>query len=825
MKQLKNGLNAVYYYDLPSMIDEGDSIASIIQKAQAIVEARKQNSGPLQKAKDNTLAGLEDLQQSLETLKENIGGYCEDVVKVNRIIEESNKILGNIPLFRTAAEVLCSRLSEGKIRIVSIGEKNQGKSLFNQIFTGLPKDSKILKVKAHNATKDCTGAVNTFYHKEGQTLPLIKVEFLTVKEIVDNIKSAIKLIQTEIKDSHWTLTGIDSIRDKIELKNFLANTNHQAVIANLTINPEIKSSLEQYFDSDNNLGFVDLLGKSQITVSENDVDEYNDMQHPSKHFLAVKKINVTLDLYREGLFQYFEVADTKGLSAEAGAVANQKLIYDVINESDAVLSIARTGGQQNWKIYTQALGDPYRNNQVFKEKHFAIINVEEGHEMESADAGAKFIDDQKLSDYCYIGRLWEDANTDSHDQSIPHGENPCIPKDFVDNLIIHMLGKIAKHITEIDNERIAICQQSGNTISGALSKLKQLLADIDYTPFDEDKLVKEKVREFCDSALKYIEEQQCEILEKKRSESDEEELDADLYYKHVTEKNNENRFASVYEILTGEQFSGTLPKVDDDDESDIEIEKAVTYLLQSEIVNNQIPVKLNNRFYFGVYANELVWAIRRVVLETLFEREKQHPIACKMKEDLFDKLWELFHLNEISGKPVKWDAAYVDEEIHEMKVLNNVYNKGVFSPFIKSEVLMTPYSFLKEYFALLSNNIDEDDEGNFIEKPELDDKLCHKAIEKEFAKLALREKIIDSIKNFPDYMETFCNNIIDAIGNFTAEVAKNGSSFYRNNIEVIASDQDNDRLQKSRNWEEVSRCKRSIEQYKFENLPLISINE
>lgn len=822
MKQLKNGLNAVYYYDLPSMIDEGDSIASIIQKAKAIVEARKQNSGPLQKAKDSTLAGLADLQLSLENLKENIASYCEDVTKINKIIEESNKILGNIPLFRTAAEVLCSRLAEGKIRIVSIGEKNQGKSLFNQIFTGLPANSKILKVKAHNATKDCTGAVNTFYHKDGQTLPLIKVEFLTVKEIVDNIKSAIKLIQAGINDSNWTLRGIDSIRDKDELKSFLTNTNHQAVIANLTINPEIKSSLEQYFDSDNSLSFVDLLGKSQITVSENDVDEYNDMQHPSKHYLAVKKINVTLDLHRDGLFQFFEVADTKGLSTEAGAVANQKLIYDVINESDAVLSIVRTGGQQNWKIYTQALGDPYRNNCVFKKKHFAIINVEEGHEMESADAGAKFIDDQKLSDYCYIGRLWEDSETDSHDSSIPTDQSHCIPKAFVDNLIIHMLGKIASHITEIDNERIKICQQSGTIIEDSLTKLKELL-DIDYTLFDEDKLVKEKVRGFCKAALNYIDEQKIQIIREKENKEEDVDSDNELYYRNVTDKKNENRFTSVYEVLTGESYPGKLPQYDEDDEScDKEITEAVNYLYQSDKVQSRIDKDLDYRTHVGEHADQLVWAFCHVILEPLFESETQHPIACKKKEEFFDKLWELFHLNVISEQASKWDALFVDEKISEMEMINKVFYKGVFSPFVKSGKLMTPYSFLKEYFSLLSHPSDDEDEY-VEEKQSLDESFCRKAIVNEITRLGIREKIIDSIKNFPVYMEAYCNNISDAIERFDADVSLHGCQFYKDNIKLIASEKDNEKLQKSQLWVDVSRCINNIKQYKFENLPLISI--
>lgn len=829
MKQLNNGLTALYFYDLPAVVNEGESIASIIQKAKAIVDARKENAIPLQQAKENTLSGLENLHSFLEKVMLNIADYVEDQVLVNKITEESDRILQNIPLFKKTAEVLCSRLGEGKIRIVSIGEKSQGKSLFTQIFTGLHPESKILKVKAHNDTRDCTGAVNTFYHKDGQNRPLIRVEFLTVTDIVENIKSAIGLIQDEIHNPNWTLKGVESICDKSGLKLFLTNTNHQAEITSLVINPEIKSSLGQYFGNEEETSFVDLLGRPSIPVPESDVDEYNDMQHSSRHYLAVKRINITLDLFREGLFQYFEVADTKGLSAEAGAVANQNIIYDVINESDAVFSISRTGQQQNWKFYNQALGDHYRNNAVFKNKHFAIINVEEGFPMASADAGTKFLDDQKLSNFCYIGRLFEDSETDSTDLSIPksdNGENYCTPKSFVDNLIIHMLGKIANHITEIDNERIRICQQSGNIISESLSKLKELLGNISYTQFDEEKLVTEKVRGFCDAALKFIEEQKTEIRKEREKDSDNEESDYELYHRYVTDKTSENRFASVYEVLTGEQYPGKLPQVDNDDE-DKEIEKAVSYLFQSEKVTTRIAKNLNNQIHVGEYADELVWAIRAVILDPLFEREKQHPIACKKKEEIFTHLWELFSLDQISGKCDSWDVNYVDDKIREMRVLNDVYKKGVFSPFEKSDELMTPYSFLKEYFRLLSlpqNN--DDDEEDYIEKKQnLDNTLCLKAIENEIARLSIKEKIINRIKHFPDSIESYCNNVINAIGNFDGDIAKYGCQFYLDNIEVIASDTDKERLQKSRRWDEVSTSIYGIMQYKFDNLPLISISE
>lgn len=827
MKQQKNGLNAIYYYDLPSMVNEGQTITSIIQKAQAIVTARQTNAIPLQQAKENTLAGLEDLQSSLETIKESIGSYTEDDSKVKKITEEADKILRNIPLFKSSAEILCSRLSEGKIRIVSIGEKSQGKTLFTQILTGLPPTSKLLKVKAPNNINDCTGAVNTFYHKSGQELPLIMVEFLTVKEVVEYVKEAIKLIQGELEDKNWTLRGIDSIQDKNGLKTFLSDTNHQAKIANLVINPEVKSSLTQYFE--NGVGFVDLLGNPQKNVPENDIDEYNDMQHPSKHYLAVKRINVTLDLHREGLFQYFEVADTKGLSVASGAVANQKLIYDVINESDAVFSIARTGQQQNWKVYTQALGNNYRNNEVFRKKHFAIINVQEGLGMSSADEGVKWIDEQLLSDYCYVGRLKEDSKTDRSDSSVPKkedGKNHCVPGNFVNTLIIHMLSKIADHITEIDNGRIKICQQSGNNIAESLSKLKELLGDIDFTPFDEEKLVKEKVRGFYKAAHEYIDLQKEEIRKEKEKKMDEDDNDSDneLYYRHVTDKSNENRFASVYEVLTGEHYPGKLPQLDDDDEDsrDEEIKKAVICLFQSEKIQSRIAENLNTDIFVGEYANELVWAFRHVILDPLFDREKQHPIACKKKEDYFKELWEIFKLGQISGENNKWDETYVNDNIHEMKLLNEVYKKGVFDSFEKSDGLLTPYSFLKEYFRLLSSLHDSDEE--YVEKQNLDDELCLEAIENEIKKLSLRKKIIARIKNFPDAIDSYCTNIADAIGNFAGDVAKYGCQFYKDNIDFIATEEDKERLKKSRRWKDVDNCRSNIMQYKFENLPLISIS-
>src|SRR5574344_1776524 len=55
-------------------------------------------------------------------VKDRIGLFVNDQDSVDKIKDNCNKMLENITEFKSSAQIICDRLQEGKIRIVSIGE-------------------------------------------------------------------------------------------------------------------------------------------------------------------------------------------------------------------------------------------------------------------------------------------------------------------------------------------------------------------------------------------------------------------------------------------------------------------------------------------------------------------------------------------------------------------------------------------------------------------------------------------------------------------------------------------------------------------------------
>ena len=801
MEQLKNGLNLIYFDDL----EHNAEVESIKQQAKAICDARRQNAKPLMQAKNDTFVGLVGLENAVRDIKTNIGTFSDSQDTTNAIIVECDKILSSIPEFKKAAEILCSRLNEGKIRIVSIGEKSQGKSLFTQIYTHIEEGSKILKVKDSNDVDDCTGAVNTFHHKDNQSVPLIEVEFLSLEDIKNVLLSYISDIQQYPQYKTWTIAGLSNISTKQDLINIVSDANNLALINALSNIPsDTKKGIKQYFS--HGTEYIRKLGISRQSISEDEIEQYNDMQNPLAYYLAVDNISITLDLGMNGLFEYFEVADTKGASLEAGTLAN-KNIFKVIDESDAVFSIAKANQTQTWKFYNEALGSKYRGDAVFKDKHFAIINLDENFGRTAAKTGVDVLDDQNLSHYCYIGRLREDKNTDS-----------CDPSAFVQDLIVHMLGKIASNITKFDNERIKTCRLSGDAIKDALLELRKLLDKVKYQKFDEKQLVKDKIREFCNIARTYINSQIDQINLNDDEDTDEEE-NYNLYYKEVTNNDENNRYASLYEVLTGKKYTKNFPTAFDEDK-DVELYDAVDDLLKIVNEKSRIKENMNNEVHVGEYVDSLSGAMVDEIWPRLFERRIQHPITFKKRDELFDELWKIFKLDIIfAGCPI-WASDCVDKT-DKLRIINKVYNEGINEQFQSGKSLFTSYTILSEYFNVLRHVGDEDEDTK--KESRLDENLLHKAFENEIGRLKIREAIIDRIKTYPKAIKTFYEEARTAINTVDANAHSSDDDFYFSHISQIASETDQQKLLDARLWDQVSVSVSKVKQYEFENIPLIKI--
>lgn len=802
-------LEVLDYKEL-SRIGKNVKIDGIIKKAKAICEARIQNAQPLNQAKEEVLSGLDGVLKSISHVRGIAGNFTQDKDLPGKIDAVCDKLLQAIPEFKKSVEILCSRMNEGKIRIVSIGEKSQGKSLFTQIYTQIPDASPILKVKAPNNTDDCTGAVNTFYHKDGFSDPLIEVNFLDLERVVSIIKSYVAIIQE--KYPNWTIDGINCISTKEDLKRIINNQNLAKINALVDIKTDVKKGLKQYFSHGS--GYVDKLGNHTISISEDEICQYNDMQNEKAFYLAVDHIDITMDLQMNGLFKYFEIADTKGASLQAGTLAN-KDIYDIIEASDAVFSISKVNQNQTWKFYNEFLGFQYCGNPIFRDKHFAICNIDKGYDNSNAAEGFEVLNDQRLANYCYVGRLKEDIETDN-----------CKPFEFVKNLIVHMLDSIANNITKFDNERIKICCESGNIIRDSLAELRNLTDDskINLEPFDERKLVVRKIMEFCKKATDYIGIQLSQIEPKNDDYNyyDAEE-DYDLYYKEVTKNDDIRRYASLYQVLTGDKYPGKIP-ASFDEEEDKELSDAVKEILSSVRERHEVTENMNTAVHIGQYVDILTAITKEDIVPRLYERRIQHPISLKKREEVYNELWSIFSLDKIFLNSEGWNCECV-ERTDSLRKLNIPYNEGIMESFQGQDLIYNSYAILKEYFSLLRDRDEEDNKNLSILCGKLDEDLLHKTFVNEIRKLKIRESIIERIKTYPDALEHFYKHVATQIEAINEEISTGKvDSFYLSNVGVIASDDDRKKLLLAKSWEQFNASLSTMRQYEFKNLPLIQIS-
>lgn len=473
-KTLKNALST----------DISNRENNVKEKAKKICERRKRDAQRIQ----NEIARIEpqvaDLKTVISKIEETVGVASTDACQ--KIKNKCNDLSNMLDGYLHAGNSLAGRLSNQKIRVLAFGEKSQGKSLFTTLYTDI-KNGNIITVKKSGMDKDLTGAISIIVHKEKvlPDKPEIRVYFKKEDEILQLVNQCLRdlrplgLLLPHTKEDGTYASWEKLMRvvqnapdgcsntDKIEAYEKINNLQNIETTVDFLSKTEL---LKSVFKAESNLSNA---GQNDKVISLQELPEYNNMQHEGiQRYMAVDHIDIGVDLQHNGMFENFEICDSKGMSVEAGGSMMNDLLYKEMNSSDAVFSIKLAGRGLNASKFYQDLNNKLTSAwkgihpENLELKHFAIVNVVQGFPDEESKALAEQIDKLKVANCIYVGSLRDGVEQE--------GEK-IEAKTFANCVILDMLEKIAESTERLDQKLIADCSRLAENIETTKKELKDLL--------------------------------------------------------------------------------------------------------------------------------------------------------------------------------------------------------------------------------------------------------------------------------------------------------------------------------------------------------------
>lgn len=785
MKEYDNGMTSWEYPDIKRKYSENGNISGVIDSikdtVKKICDRRSENLEQVKTSKDAIDKQIPDLLAYLITIKEKIGDYVDDSKQAQQIVMECNKIAGDLIKYQNAVNMLCLRFENKKIRITSIGESSQGKSLFTHLYTGLPNE--VLKVKTAIDVKDCTGTVNVLHHVEGANLQIV-LEFHTKETILNIVNSYIKKIRQEDNYNDWSINGIDNFTSMDQIKDLCNGRAQNSLQRLIGIDGGLIEGIKAYFEDSS---YINELDKDSQSVEKEQLSEYNDMQYHHSKYLAVKRIDITTDMGHNGLFENFEIADTKGASITAGTHANDE-IFSAISSSDAVFSLCFVHQAQKYGFYNKVLLNEYAMDLVFKDKHSVILNLSKDFQYSAADDACKILMNTNLVNRIYIGKLVND-NPEHNDE----------PKDFVNYVVLDMLKNIADKVASFDNNSIQKCNEYCKAINENLDNLTFLLNDVRYTLFNEEILIRQKLTKFCADVHTQIGEKY---------------PDADNYF---TRSNYESEvragnILTLYETIIGECFSDRVI------EKRQEMARKTQHAELVEAINTifgRISAKAESESWgransVGRYIDSVSLELIDVLI-TKFNKElvRQDEIDVKkQRDDMFQTVWEAFKLNHIFKIPV-WDEKVLEASGSPfLKDLQKEYTTSVIEDQMAKKVFFAPYDILIAYCC---SERDSDKKWRGIESKKfiIDKTRLVEKLAQEIDGNDLREMLIVGIADKNTAISNIKRGLFDLL-NDENRVVENAKIFYSIYTESIASPDEIAKIRKSKNWVSVEQARQGI---------------
>lgn len=471
-------MNNVLSYS--KLMSEQNSLEAIREGARVICERRGRYADTISNDVERIKSEISVIESLIKTIEEN--SSVLDSNQESELKSLCEQLKKSLKAYLQKAQSLCTRFNNKKIKVLAFGSKSQGKSTFTRLYTGLPES--VVAVKATGDDRDKTGALSVISHKKGSTVnnPQITVYFKTCESILKTVNSCISQLSilpnfslpnsTSRGYKSWNdlssvLANVSTKKKAYDTLNSLIDLNNQ-----VTNFDPVKSFLKSVFETESSFVEVkEMTAVKQISLAE--LPLYNDMtNNGERRYLSVERIEIAADLGYNDVFENFEICDTKGISAKAGAELVEEDVYNDINNSDAAFSIQRVGqGQKGTEFYVGLSNSIKKVNEESKPeklatKHFAILNLEKDIKNASVDEVVNAINGSQLAKCIYIGSFA------TKEGSIASYEGVNIDaKNFSTSLVIDMLSKIVNSTKESDDLLIKSC----NELVKEINKNQQLL--------------------------------------------------------------------------------------------------------------------------------------------------------------------------------------------------------------------------------------------------------------------------------------------------------------------------------------------------------------
>ena len=284
---------------------------------------------------------------------------------------------------------------------------------------------------------------------------------------------------------------------------------------NSKLTTDIRKGLEAFFaptDLVRGGYWYNFLGKEDHELRSNDEQlQHILMSDPTKLYLAVKEVKTYIRFPKNGeIFKNFEIVDTKGVGSAAGAHASKE-VYSAIDSSDAVFSIQSVTSDVLYTFYNKYLLSKYAGDEMFRRKHFMILNPYVGSDYNIA---VNTLQPMKLSDITYCGSLYARECHRSECVKSEHDDNlDCILacpvnsecQSFVDYVVRNMLLRVSTMVYELDKDRIDKRRNDRIELATSINNLStELMNTDDYIYKSREDVVENIVRGFLKQTHRYI---------------------------------------------------------------------------------------------------------------------------------------------------------------------------------------------------------------------------------------------------------------------------------------------------------------------------------
>lgn len=778
------------------LMSEQNSLEAIREGARVICDRRGRYADSISNDVERIKSEISVIESLIKTIEDN-SSVLDDKRKSD-LLDLCKKLRLSLKEYLRKAENLRDRFKNKKIKVIAFGLSSQGKSTFTRLYTGLPES--VVAEKNQGDDLDKTGALSVISHvsreKGGRPVddPNITIHFKTSESVLKPVNDCIRQLSVIsgfmlpgcTGNGYMSWDDFKSVLDNKSKKNKAYEMIKSLIDRDNQVRDfySVQSFVLSVFEPESNFDDVEMESHyREIRLS--DLPLYNDMTNPDeRRYLSVERIDISADLGYEDAFENFEICDTKGISAKAGAKIVEEEIFNDINNSDAAFSIKNVGTGQHAPDFYKNLSNNVSNIDKLHNKHFAILNLYKFAKQGMVDDTVTAINGSNLAKCIYVGSLATKKD------SIASYEGVEIDaKAFSQTLIVDMLTKIVDSTKESDDLLIADCNKLVNAINENKRKLNENLLQIqsNASEFNEEAIILEKIAELRNAAILKLEQEamahdiplQCVVCgidddvvmndsgDSKDDDFDNEDddvidtgsspqSDRPAYQEHLTRTlimDDPKRDIRTFEMITGESDETVI----DDVLRNAKKSASVSDLALEYLLDKEIKAKAGSNVYMNSVkvdgsVNSLGGYIDSVSA-LLFSKiedniNANHSLPCNigsivdLRTKVYRVVWDALKLTGLLGE--------LTEEVLERHNYNYVMNKWYrwYTSSIKDQYssIIVPqhsYNILIAYF----NGLEHDPDSNLKSGSVVDWNRLKRAVQNAYKIYDFEGRILEKIAN------------------------------------------------------------------------------